>query len=134
MPRGTSLSKRFHRLDWTVWRNPPTRATRGWGAGICGAWRKRRNPSLFVAWECARDPAGVAVAGRGLVLYVNPELQRLRTLVDAARARLAELETGLTIEKAKGVAMKARLFAWLRERWMASLRRAMPVTPQAHLF
>ena len=31
-----------------------------------------------------------------LVLYVNPELQRLRALVDAARARLAELEAGFT--------------------------------------
>jgi DNA polymerase-3 subunit epsilon len=72
-------------------------------------------PSLFVAWECARDPAAVAVAGRGLVLYVNPELQRLRALVDAARARLAELEAGFTIEKAKVEAMKARLFARLRE-------------------
>ena len=43
------------------------------------------------------------------------ELQRLRTLVDASRARLAELEAGFTIEKAKVEAMKARLFAPLRE-------------------
>ena len=49
------------------------------------------------------------------MLYVNPELQRLRALVDAARVRLAELETGFTIEKAKVEAMKARLFARLRE-------------------
>jgi hypothetical protein len=44
-------------------------------------------PSLFVAWECARDAAGVTVAGRGLVLYVNPELQRLR----ATRSRRAPI-------------------------------------------
>ena len=49
----------------------------------------------------ARDPAAVAVVGKDLVIYVNPELQRLRALVDAARARLAELEAGFTIEKAK---------------------------------
>jgi len=36
-------------------------------------------------------------------------------LVDAARARLAELEAGFTIEKARVEAMKARLFARLRE-------------------
>ena len=72
-------------------------------------------PSLFVAWECARDPAAAAIASTDLVLYVNPELQRLRALVDAARARLAELEAGFTIEKAKVEAMKARLFARLRE-------------------
>jgi hypothetical protein len=74
-------------------------------------------PSRFVAWECARDPAAVAVASRDMVLYVNPELQWLRALVDAARARLAELEAGFTIEKAKVEAMKARLFARLRERF-----------------
>ena len=90
-------------------------------------------PSLFVAWECARAPAAAAIASTDLVLYVNPELQRLRALVDAARARLAEREAGFTIEKAKVEAMKARLFARLRERWMASLRRAMRTTPQAHL-
>ncbi len=54
-------------------------------------------------------------SGTRLVLYVNPELQRLRALVDAARARLAELEAGFTIEKAKVEAMKARLFARLRQ-------------------
>jgi DNA polymerase III epsilon subunit-like protein len=84
-----------------------------------GRWYLQRleeaEPSLFVAWECARDPAGVAVAGKDVVLYVNPELQRLRALVDAARARLAELEASLTVEKAKVDAMKARLFARLRE-------------------
>ena len=57
----------------------------------------------------------MVAAGTGLVLYVNPELQRLRALVDAARARLAELEAGFTIEKAKVEAMKARLFARLLE-------------------
>ena len=37
-----------------------------------------------------------------------------RALVDAARARLAELEAGFTVGKAKVEAMKARLFARLR--------------------
>ena len=46
---------------------------------------------------------------------MNYESQRLRALLDAARARLAELEAGFTIEKAKVEAMKARLFAGLRE-------------------
>ena len=72
-------------------------------------------PSQFVAWESARDPAAMAGAGKELLLYVNPQLQRLRALVDAARGRLAELEAGFTIEKAKMEAMKARLFSQLRE-------------------
>ena len=46
---------------------------------------------------------------------------------------LAELEAGFTVGKARVEALKARLFARLRERWMASLRRAMRTTPQAHL-
>src|SRR5882757_7844396 len=50
-----------------------------------------------------------------LPIDTKAELQRLRALVDAARARLAELEAGFTIEKAKVEAMKARLFAGLRE-------------------
>ncbi len=44
----------------------------------------------------------------------NPELQRLRVLVEAARGRLAELEAGFTVEKAQVEAMKARLFVRLR--------------------
>ena len=35
-------------------------------------------------------------------------MQRLRALDDAARARLAELEAGFTLEKAQVEAMKAR--------------------------
>ncbi len=69
----------------------------------------------FVAWECA--PGTVAVAGNGLVLYVNPEMQRLWALVDAARARLAELEAGFTVERAKVDTLTARLFARLREQF-----------------
>ncbi len=71
-------------------------------------------PSHFVAWECAHRKTAGAVAVNGLVIYVNPELQRLRTLVEAARARLADVEAGFTVEKAKVDAMKARLFARLR--------------------
>jgi len=68
--------------------------------------------SPFVAWECGQK---AAVLGKDVVLYVNPELQRLRVLVDAARERLAELETWFTVEKAQVEAIKARLFARLRE-------------------
>ena len=42
-------------------------------------------------------------------------MQRLRALVDSARTRLAELEAGFTIKRAKVEAMKARRFARLRE-------------------
>lgn len=48
-------------------------------------------------------------------IKANAELQRLRTLVDVSRTRLAELEAAFTVEKAKVDTMKARLFAVLRE-------------------
>jgi len=59
---------------------------------------------------------------KSLLFQDQHDLKELRALVDAAPARLAELEAGFTIEKAKVEAMKARLFARLRRRWMA-LRR-----------
>jgi hypothetical protein len=49
------------------------------------------------------------------VLYKNPELSKLRALVDAARSRLAELEAAYTIEKAKVDSLQARLFSRLRQ-------------------
>ncbi len=76
--------------------------------------RETAQPSLFVAWESGSESAERDAPDRGLVLYVNPELHRLRGLVDAARARLAELEAEFTVEKAQIGALKARLFSRLR--------------------
>lgn len=49
-----------------------------------------------------------------VVIYEHPELPMLRALVEAARARLAELEAAYTIEKAKVDGLQARLFSRLR--------------------
>ena len=63
--------------------------------------------------------AAADVAGAGaIVLYANPELPRLTLLVEAARARLAELETAFTTEKAKVDALQAALFRRLREHYL----------------
>ena len=64
-----------------------------------GRWylRELQKPSrapVFVAWESAGGSAEASVTGSGLVVYVNPELQQLRVLVEAARGRLAELDAG----------------------------------------
>ena len=72
------------------------------------------------AWGL-RDGQTVAaeVAGAGaIVLYAHPELPRLTLLVEAARARLAELETAFTTEKAKVDALQAALFRRLREHYL----------------
>ncbi|MBI2928221.1 MAG: hypothetical protein HYY24_21340 [Verrucomicrobia bacterium] len=49
-----------------------------------------------------------------LVIYLNPELEQLRQLVAAARARLAELEASFTKEKSRVDVMQAVLFRQLR--------------------
>ena len=66
----------------------------------------------------AQGSAAAAVtAAAGIVVYVNPEAQRLAPLVAAARARLAELETAYTIEKSKTDAVQAALFKKLAEHY-----------------
>ena len=55
--------------------------------------------------------------GSALVLYVNPDVRRLALLVETARARLAELETAYTLEKAKVDALQATLFKRLGEHY-----------------
>ena len=50
----------------------------------------------------------------GLVIYINPELERLRQLVASGRARLADLEGTFTKEKSQVDVMQATLFGRLR--------------------
>ena len=50
-----------------------------------------------------------------VVIYRNPEAAQLQKLVEAAQARLAEVEAGFSVEKRKVDALRAKLFARLRE-------------------
>ena len=52
--------------------------------------------------EAGREADAFPPQGAAVILYVNPELEKLRVLVDAARARLAALEAAYTIDKARG--------------------------------
>ena len=52
---------------------------------------------------------------KDVAIYADPELPKLRVLVDAARSRLADLEAAYTIEKAKVDGLQARLFSRLRQ-------------------
>ena len=52
-----------------------------------------------------------------VVIYVNPELEKLRQLVAGARARLAELEVSYTKEKSRVDGVQAILFRLLREHY-----------------
>jgi DNA polymerase-3 subunit epsilon len=49
-----------------------------------------------------------------VVVYQNPELHHLQSLVETAQARLAEVEAAFSVEKRKVDALRARLFANLR--------------------
>jgi hypothetical protein len=50
----------------------------------------------------------------GIVIYTHPDLQRLRGLIAASRARLADLEAAYTAEKNNVTAIQARLFQNLK--------------------
>lgn len=88
------------------------------------------------AWSTAdaqrADAQGAAsasvTAAAGIVVYVNPEAERLAPLVTAARARLAELETAYKIEKSKADAVQAALFKKLAEHYRkrGALRLVVP--------
>jgi len=54
------------------------------------------------------------MSNKTVVLRENPDAKDLRARVDAARARLAELEVAYTIEKAKVDGLQASLFKRLR--------------------
>lgn len=66
--------------------------------------------------ESKRGAAGQA-GHAGLVIYINPELEQLRQLVAAGRARLVELEVSFTKEKSRVDVMQAVLFRQLREHY-----------------
>ncbi len=61
--------------------------------------------------------AEVAVGFAAVVIYVNPELKKLRQLVAGARARLAELEVSYAKEKSRVDAVQAILFRRLAEHY-----------------
>jgi len=49
-----------------------------------------------------------------VVIFQNPEMRHLQSLVAAAQVRLAEVETAFSVEKRKVEALRAKLFATLR--------------------
>jgi len=61
--------------------------------------------------------AKAAVGYAAVVIYVNPELEKLRQLVAGARARLAELEVSYTTEKSRVDTVQAILFRRLAEHY-----------------
>ena len=96
-----------------------------------GAEERLADAAVFAAGEAekelttkARRRKGEAVVGAdvtgafaAVVIYINPELEKLRQFVAGARARLAELEVSYTKEKSRGDTVQAILFRRLQEHY-----------------
>ena len=91
-PCGDAHNRYLRQLETA---EPAAAGVATWGTGEAG-------PDAF-------PPQGAAV-----VVDEHPELPKQRVLVDAARARLAELEAAYTIDKARLASLQAGLFQRLR--------------------
>jgi DNA polymerase-3 subunit epsilon len=76
--------------------------------------QQRTEDELFVTPK--DDGAGPDGTPRveGVIIYVTPGLERLRALIAASRARLAELEASYTSQKTNITALHSRIFQRLR--------------------
>ncbi|MFN9038208.1 MAG: exonuclease, partial [Planctomyces sp.] len=63
------------------------------------------------------SPGPRTAAPRGVVVFVDPELEQLKQLVDGARLRLAELETQYTKERHAVDVTQSKLFGLLQSHY-----------------
>jgi DNA polymerase III epsilon subunit-like protein len=83
-----------------------------------GAWYLTRlkqqgdNPPIVDVRIPAEEASGFVCE---VVIYREPQIEELQTLVEAAQARLAEVEAAFSIEKRKVDVLRAKLFTKLRE-------------------
>ncbi len=109
-------------LEWLADSNNPRNAAMGrWYLRELVRVPEGEEFEVFAVQEqpsvAQRTPAEDARTFAELVVYVNPELERLRELVAGARARLAEQEVGFAKEKSHVDAMQAVLFRHLCEHY-----------------
>lgn len=72
---------------------------------------------MFVATDGKDASSETQPHTEGIVLYVHPGIERLRSLIAGSRARLAELEAAYTSERNHVTALQARLFQRLRRHY-----------------
>jgi DNA polymerase-3 subunit epsilon len=70
---------------------------------------------LYVATEDDEASDNVSAHAEGIIIYAHPSLQRLRGLIAASRARLAELEAAYTSEKNNVSALQALIYQSLHK-------------------
>lgn len=128
-PSRLTFGKHKGKSIYEAAKNPELRGWLEWLAGSSnarsasmGRWYLRELENapkavpggLVVAAQDSAAGAGAQSHGHGVVIYVDPGLQRLRDLIAASRARLAELEATYTSEKTNVTALQARMFQRLR--------------------
>ena len=67
------------------------------------------------------------LSGTTITAYQNPEIEQLQSLIEAARARLAELETTYTKDRLAVDNVKARIFSLVVDHYIARDRAALIV-------
>jgi DNA polymerase-3 subunit epsilon len=110
-------------LDWLASSSNAQGAKMGrWYLGQLEIEAERRtDTAVFAATGIegggSRAERAEEIGFSALVMYTNPELEKLRQLVAGARARLAELEVSYTKEKSQVDTVQAVLFRHLREHY-----------------
>ncbi len=111
-------SKHPELREWLEWLASSSNAK----SASMGRWYLRElehgphaaDETLFVATEDDEVSLDAETNAEGIIIYIHPSLKRLRGLIAAARARLAELEAAYTSEKSHVAALQARMFQRLR--------------------
>jgi len=99
-------------LEWLAASSNARSASMGrWYLRQLDQGKQPQEAELFVATG-ASDTS--TAAKTGIVLYVHPGLERLRDLIAASRARLADLEAAFTSQRNHVLALEARIFQRLR--------------------
>ena len=120
-------------LEWLAGSSNARSAKMGrWYLGQLGGVEERQaEVAVFAAGEADKEltaktgrredgrssEAEAAGGVAAVVIYVNPELEKLRQLVAGARARLAELEVSYMTEKSRVDTVQAILFRRLAEHY-----------------
>ena len=106
------IEKRFFN-GWNGWLARATRPMPAWELGTLAALKNHESNPPIVDVSIPTEPAADVIRGR-VVIYQNPELRDLQSLVETARTQLAEVETAFSVEKRKVDAIRAKPFAKLR--------------------
>ena len=115
--KGRTLSEAVENVEirqWLEWLakslNPASARMGAWYLARLG--QLESNPPIVDVKIPADESSGLVCE---VVIYRNPEAAQLQKLVETAQARLAEVEAGFSVEKRKVDALRAKLFARLRE-------------------